>query len=443
LLTLFGIHVAPFVWGNARINVDIVGFTTVRVDLSTDFCNLFHMTAPSPLTSLPAAGTVLRGVPVVPGGQYGPVIRPGRLPAVDIADHAQIAEGDRPTEAARFAAAATAVSDRLRDRAAHATGAASEVLAATAALAKDRAWLGAAEKRIKDGTPAVAAVAAAAEQFIDMFTQMGGLMAERVTDLRDIRDRVVAELKANHAYFCNDAQKEALAKLLLTPNWTVNPKCVGQAPAKIAQMAGFSVPPETRILVVELDGVGKSHPLSAEKLSPVLSLYFAPDFASAVQTCHALLKFGGLGHTCVIYSTDDARIREYALRMPAMRVLVNTPAPQGSTGITTNVFPSMTLGCGAAAGNITSDNVGPQHLINVKRLAYAVRKPGEAFEVPVENAAAAAVGPLDRQTVVAAVEKYLSQRGISVAVPQPPAATASVVDNVAAEVVDRFTRLPP
>ncbi|WP_200828415.1 phosphoenolpyruvate--protein phosphotransferase [Mycobacterium sp. 3519A] len=152
------------------------------------------MTAPSPLTSLPAAGTVLRGVPVVPGVQYGPVIRPGRLPAVDIADHAQIAEGDRPTEAARFAAAATAVADRLRDRAAHATGAASEVLAATAALAKDRAWLGAVEKRIKDGTPAVAAVAAAAEQFIDMFTQMGGLMAERVTDLRDIRDRVIAEL---------------------------------------------------------------------------------------------------------------------------------------------------------------------------------------------------------------------------------------------------------
>ena len=83
---------------------------------------------------------------------------------------------------------------RLRDRAAHATGAASEVLAATAALAQDRAWLGAAEKRIKDGAPAVTAVGAAVEQFVDMFTQLGGLMAERVTDLRDIRDRVIAEL---------------------------------------------------------------------------------------------------------------------------------------------------------------------------------------------------------------------------------------------------------
>jgi phosphotransferase system enzyme I (PtsI) len=125
---------------------------------------------------------------------YAPVIRPGRLPVVELTNETDIEETDRPAEAARFAVAATAVATRLRERAAHATGAASEVLAATAALAQDRAWLGAAEKRIKDGTPAVAAVVAAAEQFVDMFTQLGGLMAERVTDLRDIRDRVIAQL---------------------------------------------------------------------------------------------------------------------------------------------------------------------------------------------------------------------------------------------------------
>ncbi len=119
-----------------------------------------------------------------------------------------------------------------------------------------------------------------------------------------------------------------------------------------------------------------------EKLSPVLALYWVKDFAAGMDICESLLRFGGLGHTCGIYSKDDARIREYALRMPANRVLVNTPTPQGSTGITTNVFPSMTLGCGAAAGNITSDNVGPQHLYNIKRLAYAVRTPAEAFETP-------------------------------------------------------------
>ncbi len=154
------------------------------------------MTASTSLTSLSSnlAGTVLQGVPVVAGVQYAPVIRPGKLPDVDREATAELSEADRPAEGERFTAAAAAVADRLRERAAHASGVASEVLAATATLAQDRAWLGAAEKRIKDGTPAVRAVVGAVDQFVDMFTKLGGLMAERVTDLRDIRDRVIAEL---------------------------------------------------------------------------------------------------------------------------------------------------------------------------------------------------------------------------------------------------------
>ncbi|OLP01225.1 phosphoenolpyruvate--protein phosphotransferase [Mycolicibacterium porcinum] len=144
-------------------------------------------------TSSVASPTVLRGVPVVPGVQYAPVIRVSRLPEIEVPS-GEIAEADRPGEAARFAAAATEVATRLRDRAAHATGAASEVLAATATLAQDRAWLGAADKRIAAGAPAVRAVTEAVDQFVELFTQLGGLMAERVTDLRDIRDRVIAEL---------------------------------------------------------------------------------------------------------------------------------------------------------------------------------------------------------------------------------------------------------
>lgn len=149
------------------------------------------MTVTSPLTS----HTVLHGVPVVTGVQYAPVIRPGTLPDVDTDAAGEIAEDERAAEGERFTAAAATVAARLRERAAHATGAASEVLAATATLATDRGWLGAAEKRIKDGAPAVRAVNGAIDQFVEMFTKLGGLMAERVTDLRDIRDRVVAELK--------------------------------------------------------------------------------------------------------------------------------------------------------------------------------------------------------------------------------------------------------
>ena len=157
------------------------------------------MTASSTPTSLSAgeklSGTVLHGVPVVPGVRYASVIRPGRLPDLDDLDPGgDVPEADREAETARFKAAAATVADRLRERAASATGSASEVLAATAMLAQDRAWLGAAEKRIKEGMPAVRATAQAVAQFVDVFTQLGGLMAERVTDLRDIRDRVVAEL---------------------------------------------------------------------------------------------------------------------------------------------------------------------------------------------------------------------------------------------------------
>ena len=131
--------------------------------------------------------------------------------------------------------------------------------------------------------------------------------------------------------------------------------------------------------------MGKQYPLSAEKLSPVLSLHFVSDFDAAMDTCFALLKFGGLGHTAVIYAKNDARIREYGLRMPAMRVLVNTPAPQGSTGITTNVFPVDDAGLRRGwPATSPRDNVGPQHLINIKRLAYVVRKPEEAFEMPLD-----------------------------------------------------------
>jgi len=266
-----------------------------------------------------------------------------------------------------------------------------------------------------------------------------------------LRDRIVSLLKEQKAYFCNDAQKEALGRLLIQPNWTVNPQCVGQAPTKIAKMAGFEVPEDTSILCCEIEGVGKKYPLSAEKLSPVLALLFVADFNAALDTSFALLKFGGAGHTAVIYAKNDGRVREFGMRMPAMRCLVNTPAPQGSTGITTNVFPSMTLGCGAMAGNSTSDNVGPQHLINIKRLAYTVRTPEQAFEMPLDyrkapdGSSAGAGAAIDRSEVVAAVERYLASKGLAPAPSGPscgcstPApAKQSVVSNAAADVVDKF-----
>jgi acetaldehyde dehydrogenase (acetylating) len=156
----------------------------------------------------------------------------------------------------------------------------------------------------------------------------------------------------------------------------------------------------------------------------------------------------------VIFSKDDAKVRTFGLRMPSYRVLVNTAAPQGSTGITTGLQPSMTLGCGAIAGNITSDNIGPLHLINTKRIAYAIRTPEEAFAGDSAKAAVQAPQGIDRAALVSAVEKYLAAKGVSVSsqaigaavskVVTAPAAAKPVVQPAAsgtsavAGVVDRF-----
>jgi acetaldehyde dehydrogenase (acetylating) len=207
-----------------------------------------------------------------------------------------------------------------------------------------------------------------------------------------LRETVMAELRRQKAFFCDAAQTEALGRTLIhLETFTVNPRCVGQPPQKLAAMAGFRIPDDARVLVAELHGMGREVPLSAEKLSPVLSLYFVKDREAGFELCRNLLHFGGLGHTCVIHARDEAAIREYGLRMPAYRVVVNSPAPQGSIGATTNLFPAMTLGCGAVGGNITSDNIGPQHLINVKRVAYERRSLKEAT-VPVAMAASAGKG---------------------------------------------------
>lgn len=257
---------------------------------------------------------------------------------------------------------------------------------------------------------------------------------------RGQRDAILAELQRNGAYLLNADERSRLERVLFKPGTAqIVAECVGQSPQRIAQMAGIAVPAEAKILVAEIDGVGRQHPLSAEKLSPVLAVHFVDSFEAAMDACDKILHFGGLGHTCVIFSRDDARVRQFGLRMPAFRVLVNTPSPQGSTGVTTNLMPSMTLGCGAMGGNSTSDNVGPQHLINIKRIAAAVRTPEEAFGTPA---------PAD--PVAAAVEKFLALRGLAAApraaapapAPPPSAPPASAaqppIRTVIEAVVDRF-----
>jgi acetaldehyde dehydrogenase (acetylating) len=190
-----------------------------------------------------------------------------------------------------------------------------------------------------------------------------------------IRDAVVEEVKRNGGYFLGEAEAAAVAKVVVTAQGLANPEIVGRPATFIARKAGIAVPDATRVLVAPLDGVGRAHPLSIEKLSPVLAFYVVKDWHEGCQRCLELLRFGGVGHTLGIHSRDDTVIREFALKKPVFRIVANTQTSMGATGYTTGLAPSMSLGCGAYAGNITSDNITPLHLMNVKRLAYE-RRPG-------------------------------------------------------------------
>jgi acetaldehyde dehydrogenase (acetylating) len=126
-------------------------------------------------------------------------------------------------------------------------------------------------------------------------------------------------------------------------------------------------------LVVHLAGVGKQYPLSMEKLSPVLAFYIEDGWQKGCDRCIELLNFGGRGHSLAIHANDKEVVMQFALKKPAFRIIVNSPAAIGAVGYTTELDPSMTLGCGSYGGNITSDNIGPVHLMNIKRVAWETK----------------------------------------------------------------------
>ena len=163
------------------------------------------------------------------------------------------------------------------------------------------------------------------------------------------------------------------AAVLVSPQRLPNPKLVGKPASFLAEQAGFSIPPKTRALIAELRGVGRDYPLSIEKLCPVLSYYVVADWHEGCERCIQILRYGGMGHTMSIHSRNEEVILEFGLKKPAYRIVVNTPTTHGSIGLTTGLDPAMTLGCGGFGGNITSDNISPRHLLNIKRLAYETR----------------------------------------------------------------------
>jgi acetaldehyde dehydrogenase (acetylating) len=181
------------------------------------------------------------------------------------------------------------------------------------------------------------------------------------------------EFQALGGYFMNQAEMDLLARGLVTAQRLPNPALVGKSAAVIAEKVGLKVPDGTRVLIAPLAGVGRDYPLSIEKLAPVLSWYVVKDWREGCERCIQILRYGGMGHTMSVHSRNDEVILQFGLKKPAFRICVNTPTTHGSIGLTTGLDPAMTLGCGGWGGNITSDNISPRHLLNVKRLAYEVR----------------------------------------------------------------------
>lgn len=186
---------------------------------------------------------------------------------------------------------------------------------------------------------------------------------------RSIKNQVIEVAKNRGCYFLNEDEKSKL-ELVILKDRKLNPGIVGKSAPYIANLAGFQVPSDTKVLIAECTMVGRNEPLSIEKLSPILAFYTVDGWLEGCHRCIELLEFGGIGHTLVIHSNDKDVIMKFALEKPAFRIVVNTPSSLGAVGYTTALSPSMTLGVGTWGGSIISENVTAKHLMNIKTLAF-------------------------------------------------------------------------
>jgi acetaldehyde dehydrogenase (acetylating) len=287
---------------------------------------------------------------------------------------------------------------------------------------------------------------------------------------REVRE----QFKAQGGHFLSAAEADQLAKVVATPQRSLNPGIVGKSVEVIAKLAGLSVPPGTRCLLAEVGGVGREHPLSMEKLSPILAFYVEDGVERGAARCFEVLSYGGMGHTAGIHTRSREAAVRYGSEMPASRVTVNTPTTHGAIGFSTALPPSMTLGCGSWGGNVTSDNVSPLHLMDIKRVAFETRpvksarpavtaqkgseassqpvfaSAGQASSQPADSAASPSSRTIGREEIAAIVDRFLAGRRPDQAAPDPPPLHAvgapakyqPVIDTEAGTMYDRSEAAP-
>ena len=244
------------------------------------------------------------------------------------------------------------------------------------------------------------------------------------------------QFKLQGAHFVSQSEADQLAKIVATPQRSLNPQIVGKSVEFIANMAGINVPPGTRCLLADVGGVGRDFPLSMEKLSPILAFYVDDGLERGAARCNEVLHYGGMGHTAGVHTRSREAAIRYGAEMPASRITVNTPTTHGAIGFSTALPPSITLGCGSWGGNVTSDNVSPLHLMDIKRVAFETRpvaskRPAVATQaagVTSQQSAPRAPSPspasrptgapkVSREEIAAIVDRFLANR------PSEPAAS--------------------
>ena len=194
---------------------------------------------------------------------------------------------------------------------------------------------------------------------------------------KDMEQTVRQAAKQRGFYFMSTEEAGRLAKLLFRPTGALNPEIVGKSAIRLAEMAGFSVPPQTKILVAREQEAGPTRPYSMEKLCPVLAFFVMDSEDAVLDKAIEVLIHEGSGHTFAMHAEDEAVVRKFALKIPVSRFLVNTPAALGGIGATTKLFPALTLGCGAVGGSSSSNNISPMDLINIRRVAWGTEQKQE------------------------------------------------------------------
>ncbi|CAN5433549.1 acetaldehyde dehydrogenase (acetylating) [soil metagenome] len=231
-----------------------------------------------------------------------------------------------------------------------------------------------------------------------------------------VEAQVRAEFKNQGGYFLDQNDADAVAGILLTPQRTLNAAIVGKSADYIANLAGVSIPSGTRCLLADCAGVGRDFPWSIEKLSPTLAFFVAEGIENGANRCEEILKFGGMGHTAGMHSQSREAAVRFGGQMPASRIVINSPTTHGAIGFSTDLPPSMTLGCGSWGGNVTSDNVSPIHLMDIKRVAFETKPVKKTMDNAqrtmdsVPQPSAAGRQAVKREQIAAIVDKFLSEK---------------------------------